>query len=460
MHLHVQLLGEFKRRASLLTQEVDKWELEVDNNVLGMGLHQSQVKAVKLMLEEMQKKQNATLGALTPALDPEAFAKRRVQLDMEIAATHGILSVFRMMLLQREETTFYRQVLDTADLVAANAYRKVLERAGGWGVIEPKAFRAPPLSYLNATTSAQAYTRGHSFNALRLPLQGSKELKLPVPIISLPFHHARVLWALCAVHHEVGHIVDQDLGLRAALRPALEGALGGSANAGIWRLWLGELIGDVFGILLGGTGFARSMTKVVLKPKSTATRLEAGARHPAPYVRMFIIAALLRASGVADAEPTATELEQEWQQRYDPQPELAPFLAECPAVAAALLDTPLPALADHKLHDFMTTAEMNADSAVAKKLDFFFRDVGPKPPVAQTAMRLVPVGAERAVHAVSAHPNAEDKFATIQDKALAYAKDIRQSGPQFLANADDDLTPENADFLRGLVDALDFSEEA
>lgn len=44
-----------------------------------------------------------------------------------------------------------------------------------------------------------------------------EETQLTVPVISLPFPYTITLWNYCSLYHEVGHPVDEDLGIGKAL---------------------------------------------------------------------------------------------------------------------------------------------------------------------------------------------------------------------------------------------------
>jgi hypothetical protein len=427
--------AELKLRSGLLPDELADWQRDADANTNGAGIHQSQLAALKVLFDELEKKQTRTLEALDQAAaDLPRFKETRLELEQELAGTHGIFSIFQFALGQREDPDYYRATLDIADLIAADCYRPCIERAGTWQAIDTDKFRAPPLTYLNALLSPAAFTRRHAFGAFKMPIEGNSELKLPISIVSLPFHHTSAVWTFCALHHEVGHIVDQDMGLQESIKPLLEAAIGADRRS-VWVGWLREMIADTFGVLLGHAGYGHLLAKLLLLPDAMVTELNPADRHPTPYVRIFLLAALLKGTGVAELTKLADALIKEWREAYGDPPSLQPFVNECEAVAGVLMNANLPSLKGHAIREFAPTAEVSDAYAATAKLAQYLRTGLLRPRPAELRARLVPVAAQLAVSAVTEHY--DETYAKIHERAAAYMSDVREGMPKFLGLDED-----------------------
>ena len=456
MDIQLQLLTSLNRRASLLSNEVGYWQQLANANAEGMGIHQTQVKAIKFLFEEQEVKQEAAKNALETAtlLD---FASKRMVLEYEMLANHGIMAIFRNIFAQREDETYYRRVLDFSDLVAADCYKLCTRLTIDWEAITQNELRVPPLTYLNTMYSPAAFTRRHTFSAFKMPLDSNRELMLPISIISLPYHHTQTVWTFCSIYHEVGHLLDQDLKLTTEVSTYLLEGLSASERVSIWRTWCRELIADAFGILLGGMAFAQIMMKLLFLPKDEVivSPSEAEDRiHPTPYVRVFILGALLRGLQRPELSTTAINIEQQCREIYGDQPTLKPFLDECALVVNILLSKPLIALKNHKLSDFASNERLGKDQELISKLGRFLCKGILRPQPEGFPMRLIPVAAQLSLSAVTDdHATA---YQNIQQRALEFAAAIRATLPMFLG-PEDEISDERETFLRNLVRNLNFT---
>jgi hypothetical protein len=459
-----QLTAELQRRAGLLPDEVSAWRAQTQANQGGMGIHRSQIEAVTLTLTALLARQETALNALRADLPAEQFSAKRLAVEAELSASHSIVAVFRHILAQRTASTAYRAALDAADLIAANGYQPCIEQARAWGLLDEEKFREPPLTCLTAGMSPVAVTRRHTFGVFRLPLddpdEGYTELKLPVSIIGLPYHHLNTVWMWCSLYHEIGHPLDQDLGLRAKLAGPLDQALNQAGappeRRMLWGVWLREMIADAVGVLLGGAAFLHTMAGILLLPAKEVITLDTSDLHPNPYVRLFLLGALARHLGIADVESTAglveqtgltaaaAALEDAWRTRYgDGVAALQPWVDECPHVASVLLDTPLTADAGHTLAALLPSWRAGAPSVAA--LARFVRTGFARPDPKTFAVRLVPAAAQLAVQQASGDlPTA---YETIYERILKFIGEIPR--PEFLGPLA--ISPQRAAYLTGLV---------
>lgn len=459
MLLQQQVAAELTRQAKFLPEEINEFGALAEQNINGMGIHRSQLRAINLTVEELQGKHTPLLSGLKPELPADEFAEQRRKLEAELSGSQGIISIFRHIFVQRRDAPRYLSALDAADLIAGNCYNYALELAKSWGAISADEVRAPPLTYLNAKVSPFALTRRSTFSKFKLPLDNYLEWKVPIPVVAMPFHYATATWLLCSLFHEVGHLLDQDLGLRGQLREPLRKAVAEQnatdTHVQVWGYWLGELIADVFGVLLGGGAFAYRMLDILFAPKGTVTALDTqDIEHPNHCVRLYFIAAVLRGTNVPDLALAADDVEQRWVQIYGPPEQLngefPAYIAEGRAAAAALLSTTLPGLKEHRLLDFAPQLQEDQKQikALAKYLRKNFMRPDPGPPA--FPYRFVPAAAQLAVQGVTA--DHEANYDGIQQRALSFIKAIPR--PEFLAPTG--MSPGREAFLRQLVRDLSF----
>ena len=467
--LQAQVAAELFLRSELLPREIEMWNKQSGQNQYGMGIHQSQVQAVTKLFEGMLKKQNGLKADLDPtkavAMSPEEFTKKRLKLEQLLTGAHSIMATFRYIFSQRDATQPYHAILDAADLVAAYSYLPCMKLANRWKKEPDDRYREPPLIYLSAKLSPSAITRRHYFGLIGLELQGEMELKLPISVISLSYHDTEVFWALSSIYHEVGHILDQDLSLRAELGSALQTKLGLSERNDLWHnTWLGEMIADAFGVLLGGAGFAGALKGMLFKSREEVVDASGGSPHPNSYVRIFLLGALLHRTGVDELKALADNIEADWKRLYGPAPQWDFFVADCKTVAEVLLTEPLEALKQRCLLDFarnnaelQNSPDLKKDHEHMKAVASHLRgknttefDGAITQP--ESLIRLVPAAAQLAAQDVST--DHQNKFAALHKGALELILYLQEkANVEFLA--DDPKAHEQ--YLDQLIEHLDFA---
>jgi hypothetical protein len=455
MDQRMQMIADLQRRAALLPAEVDAWKALTEGNVEGMGLHRTQIRTIDLMFDELEAVHQDLLAELDPTLEAQAFAELRSQLEAELSGAHGLMAIFRHVLVQRLEDGSRRAVLDLADLVSAGCYRDYIKTARKWDVLAEGQFREPPLTFLNARTSPAAITRRHTFGGFGFDLESYEEMTLPISVISLRFHDTTGVWSLCSLYHETGHLLEQDLKLSGEVSGLLEGDLAGTASAEglfLWKFWTREMLADAFGVLLGGAGYAYGLADMLFLPGADVLRIMPGDKHPVPYVRVHLLGALLRRAGVDELADVADEIETAWLQYYGPPPDdLVPYLDECALVAEVLLDRSLFArLAGRRLLDLAPS--MAEDQQLAAELADHLLG-GDEPEARNYPVRLVPAAARLAVQGVTEDHAAA--YAAIHERALAFFAEIPR--PEFMA-APRTLEFDQEQYLRSLAQSLRFGQ--
>jgi len=423
MSMKEQTVAEFQRRVALLPGELAEWVALTADDGSGLGIHTSQIEAITGFFEERIPLHDEILADLEAAPDDRELASLRSELEAELGGAHGLMAVFRHILAQRLDTDRYRNALDAADLIAADCYRPCIDRALGWKALKKGQFRVPPLAFLNARSSPQALTRARTFKAFGFELEDREQgLALPFSFVSLRYHDAESLWSFCTIHHEVGHLLDQDLGLSAELGELLAGSPGiDPGRVPLWAGWLKEALADAFGVLLGGAGFALALADILFLPPGEVLHSAVG-EHPPPTLRLHLLGALLRRTFVPALAEIAAGIEDGWQQIYgDPPAAEVPFLADCEAMAELLISTHLmQRLQNRPLRDFAPHLAQDHDRAAG--LALHLRGEGPAPDPATYPMRLTPAAARLALRDVKAGHAAA--YAGIHQRALAFALSI------------------------------------
>jgi hypothetical protein len=324
MTLSERILEELEQRLTVLPQSVEEWLRRARAAEDGWGLHLSQIQALRLTVEGLQQRQKEQFARLK-APQPAQFTDNYYSLLREMVAAQELWRVFSSLLGQRESQResdgpaggiwrrFRRQpgarkrrpLLDSADLIAADCYNEALKLPREeWKILASDSYREPPLVYWEAGESPVTAPRGMAVMALdrRLAVSQYRHQRLPVPVIALPYDYAACIWLFAFLAHEVGHDLDQDLGLGQPLAEQIAGAIpdGSSDRRGVWRQWAGEVLADAVGVLFGGLGFALALADLLrtIAPLSSGEDLRGA--HPPPWLRLHLLVALLRACAVEE----------------------------------------------------------------------------------------------------------------------------------------------------------------
>ena len=182
-----------------------------------------------------------------------------------------------------------------------------MNRARDWNLVPEDQFRAPPLVYLEAEMSPSTASRGFAAESLAFRCGG-------IGICVYRFHSYSCLpsmWMLATLHHEVGHNLNQDLKIKTSLSgPLITRLIKENIpddRQKMWFFWTSEIIADVFGIMLGGAGFAHALSwwLLVLAPDPRFKELNTRDEHPAYYVRVYLIVLMLRVFNIPELNTAA-----------------------------------------------------------------------------------------------------------------------------------------------------------
>jgi hypothetical protein len=140
-----------------------------------------------------------------------------------------------------------------------------------------------------------------------IPLRRLGQLLNPFPLVQLPYHRLVNPWTLGAVLHEVGHNLQNDLGLARVVPSTVAAAMTGAglpeSVAAAWTRWNRESFADLAGLLLGGPKIVGSLFDVIGRAPDSAFAYVPDKPHPTPYLRGLLNLELLRRMGfTADAD--------------------------------------------------------------------------------------------------------------------------------------------------------------
>lgn len=212
---------------------------------------------------------------------------------------------FYFVLFSQRQTRFADWLLG-ADRIGLDCYQAVYTGLGA-----PRSIPTPPpFSYMETGFTPATFRRGVVLTRL-----GKR--KNPFPIVKLPYHRLINPWTLGAIHHEVSHNLQNDLGLWNEVPQHI---LVNLRRAGIpdsvartWARWHKEIWADLCGLLLGGPALVTSLMGVVTRSPRATMGFSAGGVHPTPYLRVLINLELLRRMGFPQEAQAFSRL---WQRLY------------------------------------------------------------------------------------------------------------------------------------------------
>lgn len=289
------------------------------------------------------------------------------RMDDKILQAHALWAYFRSKLLLRYSAGL-DPWLEAADDLAWACFKAVAnarERAGG------KEFsKVPPLIYLGRETSPFVLPRDWNLSG-QIPgvadtLFSVILSKSPLSLISMPFHQTAHLAETLVLAHEIGHVVEMDLGLSAALEAALEQAARNEAipagRLADWRRCRIEVFADLYGAISGRMGFCQALIGFLGGDKASiiAETIDPAREiaYPTTYLRVLLaIEALCQADG--KPAPDALVLLDDWRKTFGEDHACKDYEDDLSLIVKALLDTPMDLLGHKSIREL---AALNAAS--------------------------------------------------------------------------------------------------
>ncbi len=351
-----------KRKLASLEAEFVKWEKESSDG-RPLRLNYSQIGRITGVLRKLRKQISDP---------PQAAAPAQTLTDRELETTalelHRIWEFFRSKFAMRK-VEWLRSYLDAMDDFALACYTPARDSATA---VAAAALKEPPLVYFGGGWSPFAMPRDYPFEAERVPDEPVRNQafiealrQLPLPVVAIPWFQIEHLPDAVVIGHEVGHLVEDDLGLSKTIQDIVGGSADPARQA-VWRAWAGEIFGDLYGQLATGPAFAGALAEVLADLPDYIVKEQVAAGkwgdYPTTYLRMNVNVALLRAQKF---ETAADALDAEWKAAYGPTHAMTAFDADVKGIAEALCETAIPELGGKRFPEVLSFAGLEDESRVA-----------------------------------------------------------------------------------------------
>ena len=262
------------------------------------------LRAANLLISTLQKPLAAQALSLGREPAVPLVLKRKAALERGVKLAERVWAFYNELFSQRG--TRFGDLLLGLDRMALDCYQAVY---GGLGRARSIP-SPPPYSFMETERTPSTFRRGVHMSKL------GKRAN-PFPIVQLPLHRMVNPWTLGAVHHEVAHNLQSDLGLWQEVPRRLGRRLSAAglpqAVVNVWQRWHKETWADLCAVLLGGPAIVNSLFDVLVRPAHQAGRFNPKGVHPTPYLRALINLELLAHLGFT-AEAAA--LRKVWRRLY------------------------------------------------------------------------------------------------------------------------------------------------
>jgi hypothetical protein len=252
--------------------------------------------SVKQRLEHLKRR----VGAAPPSQVLIAMSL----VEREIDRARRAFGLFFEVFSQRGST--FAPALAAHDTVAADCYAAIRQTS-------PTIFRGPllkPLTYMEHGYSPATSRRGVTLRRLL----GETN---PFPVIRIPWDRDNP-WQSVFLH-VVSHNLQADLGIWQENQDAIakrSQSFGDPLVATIFARWHKEIFADLAAVLLGGTASVWGMMEFLAHPSPAIMTFRPGGAHPTGYLRVSILAEMLRRMGFGE---DAARAERVWRTLYDPR---------------------------------------------------------------------------------------------------------------------------------------------
>jgi hypothetical protein len=224
--------------------------------------------------------------------------------EREIDRARRAFGMFFEVFSQRGST--FAPALAAHDAVAADCYAAIRESS-------PTIFQGPmlkPLTYMEHGYSPATSRRGVTLRRLL----GDTN---PFPVIRIPWDRDNP-WQSVFLH-EVSHNLQADLRIWQENHEAIarrSQRFGDPLIATTFARWHKEIFADLAACLLGGTASVWGMMEFLSHPPPAVLTFRPGGAHPTGYLRVLILAEMLRRMGFGD---DASRAERVWRALYSPR---------------------------------------------------------------------------------------------------------------------------------------------
>lgn len=297
------------------------------------------------------------------------------ELEQQLNRLESARSLIDAVLSQRQEHEMKR-ALQLADACALAGFERFQDPNGD-------ERRAPPIVLIEPQESpAMTFPRA---SVVAPRFLGETKLTTLVPMLYVPPSYVWSLAQLSTLQHEIGHVCDDQYQLRQRFSALLPGLLPGEEwdelgprrRRQCWTNWMKEVLADVIGVVLGGSGFALTLTRILVgrgEADNTTVDSSYGSLYPPGRLRLYLLELTLRMLGV-DYPLTAGVAEGP----------LAKLAADLSLLLPRLLHDPIAGLSAGSLANLADTAD--EDRLTRALTDALLKGHAPPP---QVSVRLLP----------------------------------------------------------------------
>jgi hypothetical protein len=257
------------------------------------------LEAIDQSVERRLEELHSRLGSAPPSQILLSIALVEREIDRARRAFGMFFEVFS------QRGSAFSPALAAHDAVAADCYAAIRQTS-------PTIFRGPllkPLSYMEHGYSPATMRRGVTLRRLL----GETN---PFPVIRIPWDRDNP-WQSVFLH-EVSHNLHADLGIwqenQDAVAQRMSRSVGDPLVISTYRRWHKEIFADLAAVLLGGTASVWGMMEFLAHPAPAVVTYRPGGAHPTGYLRVPILAEMLRRMGFGD---DAARAERVWRTLYD-----------------------------------------------------------------------------------------------------------------------------------------------
>lgn len=343
-------VATLKSKIASLRLELDAWSnlvkvapgpaQSVSSSEVSFSRHQSQILRLATLFEGIHSNLNMRLAQLKA----DDTGETKLELSKAILQACQFWAYFQSKFLTRFSTHSAPFLLAADEFAWACLKPLNIERAKSPGFNA----KSPPLIYLGPSFSPFVIPTDWS---LKSQIEGVKDQlfdqfmrRAPFAVLGLPFYQTTHLPEIMILAHEMGHVIDFDLGLTKSLDKAvamLPDADVPPARKSLWAKCRIESFADVVGAAQGGPAFVESLahflSATVEDIPGEPFRDRGIYSYPTVYLRIVLAIEALRTKGKLPVR--AEQIDKDWRTRFGPKHTLAELENDLEHIVRCYLDT-------------------------------------------------------------------------------------------------------------------------
>lgn len=302
-----------------LQLDLNEWKATATSNA-AFAKHQSQIFRLHKLFARVIATLKVEMNASAVSDGDDAFERAR-ELSKKILQGHALWAYFRNKFFLRYSKNL-QKYLAAADEFAWTCFKPLSAAAAGNGT----AYKVPPLIYLGQDVSPLVYPREWSLASQVVSVNDDVFQTVinsaPFSLVSLPYYQTAHLPETMVLAHEMGHVVEMDLGLSQALDASLDAIPDAKVppqRKEVWKRCRIEAFADVFGATVGGIAFCRALSTFLARDRDFIVKEEIGKStkyaYPTCYLRVLLVLEVVRDKD-GKLPGDAAAIEAEWREDY------------------------------------------------------------------------------------------------------------------------------------------------